>query len=71
MKVKFLHDHGYPSLKQVVGKVVNVVHSDDVTCMINGADLIAAGADEHYINPRGRIRSVLATSWAIRGAGCK
>ena len=30
MKVKFLHDHGYPSLKQVVGKVVNVVHSDDI-----------------------------------------
>ncbi|WP_193115057.1 hypothetical protein [Escherichia coli] len=51
MKVKFLHDHGYPSLKQVVGKVVNVVHSDNVTCMINGADLIAAGADDHYINP--------------------
>ncbi|ENK5515768.1 TPA: hypothetical protein HMM56_05455 [Escherichia coli] len=51
MKVKFLHDHGYPSLKHVVGKVVNVVHSDEITCMINGSDLIAAGADDHYINP--------------------
>ena len=46
MQVKFLHDHDYPSLKQVVGKVVDVVHSDNVTCMINGADLIAAGASQ-------------------------
>lgn len=51
MKVKFLHDHGYQSLKQVVGKTVEVVHSDDVTCVIMGAALIAAGGDDHYINP--------------------
>ncbi|HAJ4917005.1 TPA: hypothetical protein HLY57_09435 [Escherichia coli] len=51
MKVKFLHDHGYPSLKRVVGETVDVVHSDDVTCVIMGKDLIAHGADDHYINP--------------------
>lgn len=71
MKVKFLHDHGYPSLKQVVGKVVKVVHSDNVTCMINGADLIAAGADDHYINPAWSYTFSPGTSLAIRGAGWK
>ncbi|EIJ5912524.1 hypothetical protein LJI79_000862 [Escherichia coli] len=51
MKVKFLHDHGYPSLKRVVGEMVDVVHSDDVTCVVMGKDLIAHGADKNYINP--------------------
>ncbi|EFM7019411.1 hypothetical protein BAU67_001983 [Escherichia coli] len=53
MKVKFLTDHGYPSLVDCVGKVVEAsrLKTDKNAVIIKGKDLIAAGAKEGRISP--------------------
>lgn len=53
MKVKFLTDHGYPSLCDCVGKIVPCkrLTTDPTVVIIRGVDLLEAGAKEGRISP--------------------
>lgn len=48
-QVKFIHNFGYPSLDGCINKTVPVMHDDEVTLTISGAELLKAGADPQYI----------------------